>query len=269
MNKAATPAPAATTGDTANASVKPDWVATPATALAARMVAETCEPTDDPTERTRALNPVASPVWWAGTASRMRLGMAANARPMPDDITKVNPRTSTWLSCAKASRPRPNAVIADPMVSGTLLPKRVPITPDRGPNASMPNEPGSRSRPARVASTPKPYPVDTGACASIGIRMNEPNMPNPTSNVAMFVISTGGLRSAEMSTNGCAVRRSRATHSARTTTPAAMSPIVRGLPQPTWPASETAISGRVSPTARTRAPRTSTRDGVFTGDSGT
>ena len=43
----------------------------------------TCEPSDAPTERTSALKPVASPVSVGGTASTIRFGIAANARPMP------------------------------------------------------------------------------------------------------------------------------------------------------------------------------------------
>jgi hypothetical protein len=80
---AATPAQSATPAEIAKSRVKPASVGMPATALAARTVAETCEPRDEPTERTSALKPVASPVWCAGTASMIRFGMAANARPMP------------------------------------------------------------------------------------------------------------------------------------------------------------------------------------------
>ena len=54
MRSATTPAHAATTAETTNASVKPWSVGIPATALAARIVAETCEPRDEPTERPRS-----------------------------------------------------------------------------------------------------------------------------------------------------------------------------------------------------------------------
>jgi hypothetical protein len=42
--------------------VKPESCASPATVLAARIVADTCDPSEEPTERTSALKPVASPV---------------------------------------------------------------------------------------------------------------------------------------------------------------------------------------------------------------
>src|SRR4051794_18801556 len=102
MNIATTPADAATTADTAKASVKPASVGNPATAVAASSVADTCEPSDDPTERTRALNPVASPVCAAGTASRTRFGIAANANPIPLDITTQNRVTTSGLPCSTA-----------------------------------------------------------------------------------------------------------------------------------------------------------------------
>ncbi len=119
-----------------------------------------------------------------------------------------------------------------PAASGTLLPKRVPRIPENGPSTSIRSDPGSISNPAPVASSPSPYPVEVGASASCGIRMNEPNIPNPTRSVARLVISTGALTSVEMSASGCSVRRSSATQPARTISPAAISPSVFAEPQP-------------------------------------
>lgn len=62
ITTATAPAQAATTAEMANAFVYPVSVGIPATALPARTVAETCEPREEPTERTSALKPVASPV---------------------------------------------------------------------------------------------------------------------------------------------------------------------------------------------------------------
>lgn len=94
----------------------------PATALEASTVAETCDPSDEPTERTSALKPVASPVCLAGTASMMRFGIAAKASPMPADMTRLNAMISSWLACEAARSPRPSAVKKPPAASGTLLP---------------------------------------------------------------------------------------------------------------------------------------------------
>ena len=94
-------------------------------------------------------------------------------------------------------------------------------------------------------------------------------MPKPTSSVAMFVIATVGWRSISMSTSGWGVRRCSQTQKARTTTPTANRPSVRGSPQPHSLARAIASSGATRPTASTSAPRTSTRPGVRTGDSGT
>jgi hypothetical protein len=134
---------------------------------------------------------------------------------------------------------------------------------------SIITEPGSSRRPAPVASRPKPKPVDSGSSASCGISRNEPNMPKPTSSVATLVISTGGLSSVGMSASGCSVRRSTATHTASTAAPAASSASVRGLPQPQSLAREIAISGIARPAPSSAAPRTSTRPGLRSGDSGT
>ena len=72
-----------------------------------------------------------------------------------------------------------------------------------------------------------------------------------------------------MSASGCSVRRSTATQTASTASPAAISPSVRGAPQPQSLAREIANSGSTRPTASSTAPRTSIRPGVRSGDSGT
>jgi hypothetical protein len=156
MNTAMTAEPNAMPAETRKASVKPLSTATPATALAARIVADTCEPSDEPTDRTSALKPVASPVCCAGTASRIRFGIAAKANAMPADMSVAKAATSSWLLCSQASSASPVAVPKPPMARDTLLPNRLPIMPDTGPRTSIDREPGNSSKPARVASTPKP-----------------------------------------------------------------------------------------------------------------
>ena len=94
-------------------------------------------------------------------------------------------------------------------------------------------------------------------------------MPKPTNSVARLVMATGGLEQqphVDERLAPCAARP--APRAARITRPAPISPSVRALPQPhafAWPI---AYSGRTRPTARITAPRTSTRPGVRTGDSG-
>src|SRR4051794_13245670 len=156
MKSAAVPAPTATTAETANACVKPASVGIPATALAASTVADTCEPSEAPTERTSALKPVASPVCSGGTTSMIEFGIAANARPIPADMMRLKTTISNRLPCATARRPSPVAVRKPPIASGTLFPTRLPMIPESGPSASIASDPGSSSRPAFVASTPKP-----------------------------------------------------------------------------------------------------------------
>ena len=99
--------------------------------------------------------------------------------------------------------------------------------------------------------------------------MNEPNMPKPTSTVAKLVIATVGWRSISMSTSGSGVRRCSQTQKLRITAPTTNRPSVRVSPQPHSLALAIASSGAVSPRPSTIAPRTSTRPGVRTGDSGT
>ena len=47
------------------------------------MVAITAAPIDPPMVRMLAFMPLATPTWFAGTDSTMRLDIAANARPSP------------------------------------------------------------------------------------------------------------------------------------------------------------------------------------------
>ena len=240
----------------------------PAITLPVRIAAEICEPSDAPTERTSVLKPVASPVSDCGTASKIRLGMAAKASPIPIESRMFQAIIAPWVPWSTPIANSATAEISAPADSGSLPPKRRTSTPANGPATSIASAPGSISRPAPVASRPKPYPVDSGASASCGIRMKEPNMPKPTSSVAMFVISTGGRPSSRTSASGCTVRFCSATQPARITAPAPISTSVRALPQPHALARAIASSGSTRPSASTSAPRTSIRPGWRLGDSG-
>ena len=79
----------------------------PASTAPARIAAVTCEPSDAPTERISVFTPVASPVCDGGTASTIRLAIAAKARPMPIEITTFHAITasSDWWSSAIAEQP--------------------------------------------------------------------------------------------------------------------------------------------------------------------
>ena len=102
------------------------------------------------------LTPVAWPVSSGETASTIRFGIAANARPMPVDITRFQAMISSWVPWASAISSRPAEVMIAPSASGTREPKRVPSTPESGPATSITSAPGTISRPAPVASSPKP-----------------------------------------------------------------------------------------------------------------
>ena len=102
------------------------------------------------------LKPVASPVSDCGTASKIRFGIAANASPIPIESTMFH---ATIAACVPWSRPiaaSAKAAMNAPAASGTLPPKRRTSTPENGPATSITSAPGSISRPAPVASRPKP-----------------------------------------------------------------------------------------------------------------
>ena len=75
------------------------------------------------------LTPVAWPVSSAVTASTIRFGIAANASPMPIDITRFHTTISAWVSWTSAIIVSPNEVMIAPSASGRREPKRVPSTP--------------------------------------------------------------------------------------------------------------------------------------------
>ena len=123
MNIAVTAPTAATAAPSRNASRKPALLGEPpATMLPARSAPLTCEPSDEPTERTSALKPVASPVSVGLTASTIRFGIAENARPMPANRTAEKSRTSNRVSCTRPSSVRPTDAVAHPRPSGTRPP---------------------------------------------------------------------------------------------------------------------------------------------------
>src|SRR3954453_19868573 len=115
--------------------------------LEATTTAVTWVPTEEPTERTTGLKPVAWPVWVGGTEATMRFGMAAKANAIPS-VTIVN-HVSTAASdpWKAASMPSPKPDSTAPTNSETLWPYRVPSAPDTGPKKNMHTEPGSISRP--------------------------------------------------------------------------------------------------------------------------
>ena len=101
---------------------KPLSLGLPAMMLPARIAPLTCEPSDEPIDRTSALNPVASPVSAGETASTMRFGIAEKARPMPVNRTVAKIATSACVPCTSPSSARPSAAMTPPRPSGTLLP---------------------------------------------------------------------------------------------------------------------------------------------------
>ena len=130
----------------------------PATALPARIAALTCEPIDAPTERVSVLKPVASPVCAGGTASTIRFAIAANASPMPVDMTNA-PRDHGELRAVverrAPSRPgaRDRRAERERQLGAEAGAERAR---DRAGEQHHRARPGSISRPAPVASRPKP-----------------------------------------------------------------------------------------------------------------
>ena len=72
-------------------------------AYEATTLAEICAPIAPPTVRAIVLTPVATPVCVWGTASTIRLAIAANEKLMPAPISDVETRISQTWSCATAS----------------------------------------------------------------------------------------------------------------------------------------------------------------------
>ena len=130
----------------------------------------------------------------------------------------------------------------------------------RGPSAGR-----RRWRRARSRSR-----VDFGASASCGIRMNEPNMPKPTSRSRSSSSAPAAGAASRCRRAAPAVRRwshdPEAEHRRRRPRTGRACAC---RPSPTRWRVAIASSGAARPTPSTSAPRTSTRPGVRTGDSGT
>ena len=62
--------------------------------------------------------------------------------------------------------------------------------------------------PASVTDAANPNPADVGIWTNCGIRMKEPNIPNPTRSAVRFVVSTARSRIIRMSTSGSGARYS-------------------------------------------------------------
>jgi hypothetical protein len=85
----------------------------------------------------------------------------------------------------------------------------LPSAPASGPATSITAADGSRNSPASVTDAAKPKPASAGIWTSWGMRMNEPNIPKPTSRPVRFVVHTARSRMTRMSTIGSAVRPSK------------------------------------------------------------
>ena len=123
---------------------------------AASTTAPICAPTTPPTVRTTVFMPVATPVSVRSTASTISLGMAANAKAMPQAGTMKASDTCQGSSCHIASAAQPSATMSIPATSGRRDPKRRPISPAAGPAISIESEAGRIHSPATVTVVPKP-----------------------------------------------------------------------------------------------------------------
>ena len=131
------------------------------------------------------------------------------------------------MAWATASRTRPSAVGQPPTAAAPWRRSASPIRPETGPIDEHRQRARQHQQPGAGRAEAEAVAGGLRRLGELGIRMNEPNMPKPTSTVARLVISTGGRASVRMSASGCAVRRSRPTQTARTTRPTAIRPIVR------------------------------------------
>ena len=128
----------------------------PAITEAARIAAVTCEPIEAPTERTSVFTPVASPVCDGGTASTIRFAIAANARPIPIEMTTFQAVTAS--SRAVVERHRQQSQARERGAGGERelgAEAGAELARDR-PGHEHHQRAGSISRPAPVASRPKP-----------------------------------------------------------------------------------------------------------------
>ena len=155
-----------------------------------------------------------------------------------------------------------------PINSGSFDPYRPPIQPETGPATSMTRAEGSMNRPAAVTVAPKPKPALVGTWTNWGIRMNEPNIPKPTSSAVMLVVRTGRRRIIRMSTSGSGWRISKPIQASVKAIASTITPIVVGDVQPQVSPSLTAMSRATRPPVNRAAPPQSTLAGLLTGDSG-
>ena len=128
---------------------------------------------------------------------------------------------------------------------------------------------GNRNSPASVTLASKPKPASGGAWTNCGIRMNEPNIPNPTRSAVRLVVNTARSRIMPMSTSGSRTRCSNATHTDSSTAAAMNRPMTCAEPQPQLLPSLTVTSRAMRPPESRAAPPQSILDGLLIGDSGT
>ena len=74
--------------------MNPVTVGSPARMFSAMNVADSWPPSAPPSVRMTVFMPLATPVWWLGTACTIRLPSAANASPMPTPSRDA--ATSSW-----------------------------------------------------------------------------------------------------------------------------------------------------------------------------
>src|SRR5215218_5396074 len=233
------------------------------------MLAAICPPSAPPIVRMIVFIPVATPVSVCDTASTIRFAIAAKDRPMPTPSNATPNTTCQTSACISASQRNDTEATAVPSSTGTREPTRVPIQPENGPATSIAKVDGNMTSPAPVTEKPNPYPVASGVWTSCGVRMNEPNIPKPTSIAVRLVVHTPRRRIIRMSTSGWSTRVSHQAQTTSTTAAPSIRPTVRAESQPQLLPSLTASSSAASPVESSPAPAQSIFAGARTGDSGT
>jgi hypothetical protein len=219
--------------------------------------------------RMLAFMPVAAPVCPAGTLPTIRLAMEAKARPMPRPKTPDTKAICHCSSCQSARKPQATAPSAAPVVSSFFAPSTGSSRPLRMPETNIAISIGSMSSPDAVTLAPNPYPAELGVWTKPGRKDQIEYMPAPNSSAAVLVVHTAGSRMTRRSISGERDRDSDSSHSAKSTTAAANSPITRAEPQPHWPAWLSGSSSATSHADSRTAPSQLTRPSARLGDSGT
>ena len=156
--------------------------------------------------------PLATPVWWAGTACDDQVAERREREADADAEQRRRRSAGRRDGCARPRAARSDAVVnAVPASSAAARAEaRARCARRRGPGSSSRSSSGSRYRPETTTEAPNPKPVLLGSCANCGKTMNDAYMPAPSRNAARLVVHTPRIRIIVMSISGLRLRISTA-----------------------------------------------------------